>query len=126
MLNKTVVSEALKQSLSWEYGRRYLNETDKVREDSLISLLVHDIFGGEILKTHIKSDWHFYNRIEGERIDFTRPEIKRSSETYDFEDIPSDPDETCDYVDQADYSNFFMKFVRAFEDMLGLEKISLA
>src|ERR1035437_7277495 len=88
----------------------------------LLSLLIHDIFGGEILKTHTKKYWHFYNRIDGERVDFTSSKNGKSTIANSFEDIPSTPDETHDYFDQVDYSTFLMRFVRAFEETVGLDK----
>jgi hypothetical protein len=103
MLNKSIISKALRRSMSSLKG-----------QDSLISLLIHDIFGGEILKTHSRKKWHYYNRIDGERVDFT-------GNGESFEDIPATPDETYDYIDQADYSTFFMRFVRAFEETVGLD-----
>lgn len=109
-----VVHEALKNS-----------RTPEVRaddEDSLISLLIHDIFGGEILKTHKKRGWHFYNRINGERIDFTSSEFGKFSVDNRFEDLPSTPDETYNYFEQEDYASFFMRFIWAFEEAVGLEK----
>lgn len=109
-----VVHEALKKS-----------RTPEVRaddQDSLISLLIHDIFGGEILKTHKKRGWHFYNRINGERIDFTSPELGKSSDHNRFEDLPSTPDETYNYIEQEEYAIFFMRFIWAFEEAVGLEK----
>jgi hypothetical protein len=39
-----------------------------------------------------------------------------------FEDISSTPDETNEYLAQEDYSTFFMRFVMAFEEAVGLEK----
>ncbi len=107
MFNKNVVYEALKRSQTSDRG-----------QDSLISLLIHDVFGGEILKTHKRKNWHFYNRIDGEIVDFT----KEGRSAVNFEDIPSTPDETCDYIDEVEYSTFFMQFVRAFEETVGLEK----
>jgi len=65
MINLKVVDNALKRS--------WTNELPTENKDSLTSVLVHDIFGGEILKTHRKNGWHFYNRIDGRRIDFTTP-----------------------------------------------------
>jgi hypothetical protein len=102
MFNKSIISKALRRSTTTLKG-----------QDSLVSLIIHDIFGGEILKTWSKKNWHFYNRIDGERVDFTK---KGSS----FEDIPSTPDETYAYVDQADYLVFLTRFVRAFEETVGL------
>jgi hypothetical protein len=109
MLNKNVIYEALKRSL-----------TAYPEQDSVISLLIHDVFGGEILKTHKKKKWHFYNRIDGERVDFTTK--RNSAGVQVFEDIPASLDDTYDFVDQIDYSTFSMRFIRAFEETVGLEK----
>jgi hypothetical protein len=122
MFNKMIVYEALKRSLSPGSKGRLTPNDQTTGQDRLISLLIHDVFGGEILKTHTKRDWHYYNRIDGERVDFTGPETKKSPGDTRFEDIPSSPDETNDYIDQADYSTFFMGFVSAFEESLGLKK----
>jgi hypothetical protein len=121
MFNKKVVYEALKGSLELESDRKLTSDNRPIGQDSLISLLIHDIFGGEILKTHKRKNWHFYNRIEGERVDFTGSEVKFDREAI-FEDIPSTPDETYDYIDQSDYTTFFTKFVRTFEEKVGLDK----
>ena len=121
MFNKKGVYEALKGSLELESDRKLTPDNRPIGQDSLISLLIHDIFGGEILKTHKRKNWHFYNRIEGERVDFTGSEVKFDRDAI-FEDIPSTPDETYDYIDQTDYTTFFTKFVRTFEEKVGLDK----
>jgi hypothetical protein len=121
MFNKKVVYEALKGSLELESDQKLSPDNRPIGQDSLISLLIHDIFGGEILKTHKRKNWHFYNRIEGERVDFTGSEVKFDRDAI-FEDIPSTPDETYDYIDQTDYTTFFTKFVRTFEEKVGLDK----
>jgi hypothetical protein len=38
---------------------------------NVTALLVHELFGGELLKTPLPAGDHFYNRIEGQRYDFT-------------------------------------------------------
>lgn len=124
MFDRMVVQEALKRSCEPDNTPGWTANNPAGGDDSVISLLIHDIFGGEILKTHKKEGWHFYNRINGERIDFTGSEIDRSSEENRFEDIPSSPDETHNYFEQEDYSTFFMKFVRTFEEAVGLKKYS--
>jgi hypothetical protein len=122
MFNKMIVYEALKRSLAPDSNRRLTPDNQTDGQDSLISLLIHDVFGGEILKTHKKENWHFYNRINGERVDFAGSKTGKYTEANSFEDIPSTPDETYDYFDQVDYSTFFTRFVRAFEETVGLEK----
>ena len=121
MFNKMIVYEALKHSELPESNRSLTPPQHVIGQDSLVSLMIHDIFGGEILKTHLKKSWHFYNRIDGERVDFTGSESLKSAGIARFEDIPSNPDETYDYIDQADYTTFCMKFVRAFEETVGLD-----
>jgi len=122
IFNKTVVLEALKNSLNTDYDRKMKFSQKLKGEDSLIPLVIHDVFGGEILKTHANKYWHFYNMVDGERVDFSGTESLDSFENIKFEDISATADETYGSVDNADYSNFFMRFVRAFEETIGLDK----
>jgi hypothetical protein len=93
-----------------------------INQDSIISLLIHDIFGGEILKTRKRKGWHFYNRVDGLRIDLTRTEMNHNKKGIKFEDIPATPDETCRYFDEVDYSSFLMRFIKVFEEAVGLDR----
>ncbi len=123
MFNRLFVQEALRKSRILEEGEKELN-SKKFRNDldREISLLIHDIFGGEILKTHEKRGWHFYNKIDGERIDLIPSEKQECTADTHFEDIPSTRDETNKYFEQADYLTLLMRFVRAFEETVGLNK----
>lgn len=112
MFDLILIQEAIKRSIS--------HKTLSDDHDSIISHLIHDVFGGEILKTHRKRGWHFYNRVDGLRIDFTRSENGKASSGKRFEDIPSTPDETSACFENEQYSVFFMNFVRSFEEIVGL------
>lgn len=122
MFDRKVVQKALKSTWTLDNNPGRKSDNCANDQDSVISTMIHDIFGGEILKTHKKKGWHFYNRINGERVDFTVSEMDKSSRDNRFEDIPSTPDETYNYFQQEDYSTYFMRFVRAFEEAVGLEK----
>jgi hypothetical protein len=126
MFYKMIVKKALKRSHDLDYKPGLVPRNPISNQDSLISLLIHDIFGGEILKTHKKKGWHFYNRIDGERIDFTKSGRDKSFENIDFEDIPSTPDETKSYFSKEDYLTFLIRFVRTFEEAIGLDKFEPA
>ena len=40
------------------------------------SLVIQDVLGGDILKTRLPDGrWHFYNRIDGKRSDFTDEQL---------------------------------------------------
>jgi hypothetical protein len=113
MFNMVIVRDALKRCLPHE-------DTAEDR-DSLVSMLIHDYFGGEILKTKKKRGWHFYNRVDGLRVDLTRTELDESEKEKHFEDIPSSPDETYCFYEQEEYSDFLVRFIRALEDVVGLD-----
>jgi hypothetical protein len=119
MHNKSDIQEAIKQTWAWENHSTITNNRSIKRLDKEVSLLIHDIFGAEILKTPLKKGWHFYNRIDGERIDFSDSDVDKLSKDDHFEDIPSNPDETSLYFEQVDYSSFYSKFIRVFEEIIG-------
>ena len=122
MVNRTEVQEALRRSQESD-SRLKLNKKKPVNgQDTVISLMIHDIFGGEILKTHKKKGWHFYNRIDGERVDFSKSKRSKSVEDNSFDDLPATPDDTSNYYDMEDYSDFFMRFINAYEETVGLNK----
>ena len=121
MFNKRIVQKALDQTWSMDDYRGYVSDKTSDSQSSATSRLIYDVFGGEILKTHLKKGWHFYNRINGERIDFTISSVGKSTRDIPFEDIPLNPDETYSYFQEDDYSTHFIRFIRAFEDILGLK-----
>lgn len=117
-----VVQEALKRSLAFENSDALPQIDVPEGQSTVISQLIHDIFGGEILKTHKARKWHYYNRIDGERIDFAMTKPGILPEENSFEDISSTPEETHNYFAQEDYLTFFIRFVMAFEEIVGLRK----
>ncbi len=124
MVYSRVVQKALKST--WESENKTgLPQARIYRgQDCIVSKLIYDIFGGEILKTPMKKSWHFYNRINGKRIDLTGSAFKKSIDNNKFEDIPVTPDETSGYFDKVDYFTFMMRFIRAFEEAVGLKQYS--
>ena len=124
MFYSRVVQKALKST--WELENKIGLPRARISkgQDSIVSKLIYDIFGGEILKTPMKKSWHFYNRINGERIDLTGSGINKSIDNNKFEDIPVTPAETSGYFDKVDYFTFMMRFIRAFEEAVGLKRYS--
>jgi hypothetical protein len=88
-------------------------------------LVIHDIFGGEILKARSKKGWYFYNRIEGERFDFNGSGYAKSPGHNYSDDLPSSPEEIVNYFAQEDYIAFFTRFISAFEEAVGLKEYQI-
>jgi hypothetical protein len=124
---KMVYRKFIKKALmrTWRMEKRNRAAPAKVSDSrsSVTSRLVYDILGGEILKTHLKKGWYFYNRIDGQRLDFNDSETGSIPTDIRFEDIPSSPDETLNYFPEEDYSSLFIRFVRTFEEVVGLRRL---
>jgi hypothetical protein len=122
MFNKKVVQQALKNTGVLNSIPSITSGITPTDQSTLISQLIHDIFGGEILMTRKKKGWHFYNSINGEQIDFTISEKGNSPEKNTFKDLSSTPGKTLNSFINEDYSTFFIRFVMAFEEAVGLKK----
>lgn len=120
MFRQKVVYKAIKKALALDFINWNKIRYPLIGQDSIISMLIHDVFGGEILKTHYKKGWHFYNKVDGVRIDLARANALKSSSDIAFEDVPATPEEAAGYFDKTDYFNFLMKFVSIFEETVGL------
>ena len=65
------------------------------------SLVVNDLFEGDILKTPTPSGWHFYNQICGHRYDLTESQF---SEPIHYMDIPSNRKEAFQDTNEQQYN----------------------
>lgn len=124
MFNRAIVQKALKKSWKLDFTPKLKPKHPISNLDSVTSLVIYDIFGGEILKTPKKNGWHFYNRIDGKRVDFIKSDMIESSKRICFKDILSNPEEVCNYFDTEDYSTLRRKFIREYEEVIGLNKYS--
>ena len=75
---------------SVETSSQWLPDNPARGQCNVTALVVCDRFGGEILKTPIGSEWHFYNRVAGTVDDLT---AKQFGAPPAYLDIPSTRDE---------------------------------
>jgi len=121
MFNRRDILTALKRAWRFDKSPELTPDKTAINKSSVISQLIFDIFGGEILKTHKRKGWHFYNRINGERVDFAKSELNTSTPDILFEDIPANINEIHNFFEQEQYLPFYMRFIREFEETVGLE-----
>ena len=62
---------ALLEAWSLETAVQWTPENPASGQCNVTAAVVFDLFGGEILRTRLPEVWHYYNRIEGRRVDFT-------------------------------------------------------
>jgi len=86
---------SLKTSSKWTLENPYKGQC------GVTALVINDLFGGNILKTEVEGQWHFYNRIDGECYDFTS---KQFNSDIDYQDIESNREEAFADTNEFQYS----------------------
>ncbi|MGY8631075.1 hypothetical protein RAD15_01085 [Bradyrhizobium sp. 14AA] len=65
------VQRALRKAWSSSTSSQWTANNPAAGQCNVTSLLIHELFGGDLLKTPLPAGDHFYNRIGGRRYDFT-------------------------------------------------------
>jgi len=80
------VQRTLRKSWSLATAIQWTAENPAAGQCNVTALLVHELFGGDLLKTPLPAGDHFYNRIGGRRYDFTASQF---SQPIAYTDIPT-------------------------------------
>ena len=102
-------AERLTKAWSRESSSLWSPDNPARGQCGVTSLVVQDVFGGQILKTVLQQGPHFYNSIEGRRFDFTASQFQGPIE---YKDLPSDRKEAMSDTDPLQY--------RTLRERLGL------
>jgi len=71
------VARALSLSWSLDTACQWTAANPAAGQCNVTALLVHERFGGDLLKTPLPEGDHFYNRIDGRRHDFTESQFNQ-------------------------------------------------
>jgi len=122
-LDWTIVKEALRRAIPAGVN---VSGRSEEKHDLEISVLINDIFGGEILRQRNRDGWHFYNRIYGKRVDLAAKEESGLSDNPVSVKDSGSTVVACSYFEQNDYTSFFLRFVTALEEAVGLGRYRTA
>ncbi|UPJ47551.1 hypothetical protein IVB30_30395 [Bradyrhizobium sp. 200] len=92
--------QQLRRSWSIETSSHWQCDNPASGQCGVTALVVHDWLGGEILKTDVNGAWHFYNRIDGKRVDFTMGQF---DSPIGYDDVPSSRDEALGNCSKRQY-----------------------
>ncbi|OKO67546.1 hypothetical protein [Bradyrhizobium sp. AS23.2] len=81
------VQSALCAAWSSSTASQWTAKNPAAGQCNVTSLLVHELFGGDLLKTPLPAGDHFYNRIGGKRYDFTASQF---DQPIAYVDLPTD------------------------------------
>jgi len=90
MMNFDIVEKALLQSWSLKTSSKWTAENPYKGQCGVTAIVIQEFFGGDIYKTMVGMQWHFYNYIDNKRIDFTRKQFENHIEYNDIKTTRSD------------------------------------
>ena len=107
VFNNKRVRAALESAWSLETAKQWSKENPANGQCNVTSAVIHDLFGGEILRTPYPEVWHYYNRIDGQRCDLTDSQFDRPDARFPtpnpYEDQLSDRDAAMQGIPQREY-----------------------
>ena len=95
------IEQSLLNCWSIKTSSKWTSENPYKGQCGVTALVINDFFGGEILKTEVENQWHFYNRIAGKRYDFT---VKQFNIEINYQDFVSNRDEAFTDTNKQQYS----------------------
>ena len=93
---------ALFSSWSNQSSTLWKVENPALGQCGVTALVAQDILGGDILKTPYGDIWHYYNRIDGENVDYTESQFESE---LNYLDIASDRVEAFSDTNQSQYNH---------------------
>jgi len=94
MINKDKIQKVLVNCWSSETSSKWTESNPALGQCSVTALVIHDFYGGRLLKTKVNNTWHFYNEIEDHIYDFTSSQftdkIKYTNESAKRYEVLSD------------------------------------
>src|SRR5262245_56749436 len=102
--------QQLRRAWSIETSSSWRPDDPASGQCSVTALVVHDRHGGDILKTDVNGAWHFYNRIDGKRVDFT---MSQFDSPIGYDDLPSSRDEAFGDCSRQQYEVLKSRVFRA-------------
>lgn len=101
------VRAALDKAWSLETAKQWSLENPANGQCNVTAAVIHDLFGGDVLRTPYPTFWHYYNRIEGRVVDLTDTQFTRPGARFapleSYRDEISDRDTAMEGIPQREY-----------------------
>lgn len=110
--------EILHRVWSIESSTKWTKNNPAKGQCGVTSLVVNDYFGGDILKTAVDDSWHYYNRINDERIDFTVSQFDKEPV---YQDMESNRTEAFKDTNEEQYNYLKTQFKFIMEEYINNE-----
>ena len=122
--DEQTVRAALKDCWSFESAKQWTAENPAAGQCNVTAAVIHDLFGGDILRTKLPEGYHYYNRINGVVVDLADSQFAKPIE-YANENSSLEAAMAC--VSDGEYEALRTKLVhrlaskRVWHDDVGLQ-----
>ncbi|MEP5729055.1 MAG: hypothetical protein ABJL67_06745 [Sulfitobacter sp.] len=104
---ETNVRAALAQAWSAETAVQWTAENPASGQCNVTAAVVHDVFGGAVLRTQLQGVWHYYNHIDGQRVDLTDSQFTAPGALFtapeQYMDAPTSSEAALEGIPQREY-----------------------
>lgn len=101
------IRRALDKAWSLESAVQWSEQNPANGQCNVTAAVIFDLFGGDILRTRYPEFWHYYNRIDGRRVDLTDSQFIRPGARFAaperYEDELSDKNAAMDGIPEREY-----------------------
>ncbi|KIC49890.1 hypothetical protein [Tateyamaria sp. ANG-S1] len=101
------VRAALETAWSLDTAQQWSKENPANGQCNVTSAVIHDLFGGHVLRTPCAGVWHYYNRIDGQRCDLTDSQFVRPGARFavpdPYQDEVTDRDAAMEGIPEREY-----------------------
>ena len=105
--DESSVRKALDSAWSLQSAVQWSEENPANGQCNVTAAVIHDLYGGDILRTRYPEFWHYYNRIGEDRFDLTDSQFQRPGARFaaplKYDDEPSDVAAAMDGISQREY-----------------------
>ena len=108
------VGATLPRAWSFDTSSRWTEENPARGQCSVTALVAGDLLGGDILRTRVGPNWHFYNRVGGVRLHLTAAQF---GEPIPYDDAPSSRDEAMTDTSPEQYEALSRALARLLPEM---------
>lgn len=109
MIDREQISDILKKCWSIESSSKWEKDNPSKGQCSVTALVIQNTFAGEILKTRVNGQWHFYNRIDDQILDFTSSQF---GEPIQYQNIAISVEEASKDTTEKQYEHLKEQFTR--------------
>lgn len=107
---------ALDKAWSLETSKQWSKENPGNGQCNVTSVVIFDLFGGEIFRTRYPTFWHYYNCINGRRYDLSDSQFVRPGARFDapenYEDVLSTREAAMEGIPQREYDALMKGLLR--------------